>query len=61
VVTEGLTVQYEPVVPTQVPPLHSKDVATGLQSAISVDGAPAEITAGIAVIVHCGAACALAL
>ena len=53
-VTAGLTVQYELIVPAQVPPLHSKDVATGLQSAISVDASPAEIMAGIAVSVHCG-------
>jgi len=47
-------VQLELVVPAQVPPIHSKDVAAGLQLAVSVDDAPAEIMAGFAVSVHCG-------
>jgi hypothetical protein len=54
VVTEGVTVQVELVDPVQVPPPHSKDVAAGLQLAVSVDDAPAVIIAGLAVSVHCG-------
>ena len=53
-VTEGVTVQVELVVPVQLPPLHSNDVAAGLQLAVSVDDAPAEIMAGFALSVHCG-------
>ena len=52
-VTEGLTVHVELVVPEQAPPLHSKDVATGAQSALSVDDAPAATMAGFAISVHC--------
>ena len=52
-VTVGVTVQLELVVPAQVPPFHSKDVAAGLQVAVSVDDAPAATVAGFALSVHC--------
>lgn len=53
-VTEGVTVHVELFVPAQVPPLHSNEVAAGLQFAVNVDDAPAEIIAGFALNVHCG-------
>jgi hypothetical protein len=49
-------VQLELVVLAQVPSLHSNDVATGLQLAVSVEDAPADTMAGVAVNVHCGGA-----
>jgi hypothetical protein len=49
-------VQVELVVPVQVPPPHSKEVAAGLQLALSVADAPAVTMAGLAVSVHCGGA-----
>ena len=47
-----MTVQLAPVVPTQVPPVHEKEVAAGLQLAVRVEVTPASIEAGAAVSVH---------
>ena len=55
-VTVGVTVQLEAVMPEQAPPLHSNDVAAGVQLAVSVDDAPEETMAGVAVNVQSGGA-----
>ena len=55
-VTVGVTVHVELVKPVQVPPLHSNDVAAGMQLAVRVEDAPEETMAGLATSVHCGGA-----
>jgi hypothetical protein len=54
VVEVGLTVHAAPLVPAQVPPVQTYDVAAGLQLAASVELAPAVMEAGLALTVQDG-------
>ncbi|OGA69054.1 MAG: hypothetical protein A3G81_33630 [Betaproteobacteria bacterium RIFCSPLOWO2_12_FULL_65_14] len=54
VVAEGMTVQLAPVVPTQVPPVHDKEVPAGLQLAVRVVGPLTSNIDLVAVSVHVG-------
>ena len=55
-VADGVTVQVTAVAPAQFPPVHTKEVAVGMQLAVRVDDAPAVMDAGVATSVHTGLA-----
>ena len=52
---DGVTVQFAPVVPAQVPPVQTNDVAVGLQLVVRPELLPRTIVAGVAVSVQVGA------
>jgi hypothetical protein len=55
VVVVGVTVQVGPVVPAHVPPVHTNDVAAGLQFGVSTEVLPEVIDAGDALKLQLGA------
>ena len=52
---DGVTVQFAPVVPAQVPPVQTNDVAVGLHVVVRLELLPRTMVAGKAVRVQVGA------